>query len=117
MQVLTLVVPDDEKVDPLLTRLYDEGIRGGTILESAGMTHTLVDHDDDDIHHFSILRKYLNPSRTRSKTIFFVAPEEQIAVIERVIGEVIGDMSKPETGFLFIQDVVRVKGSKALDAE
>lgn len=110
MQVLTLVLIDDAKLDTLLTKLYAAGIRGGTILESTGMTHTILNHDDDMQQHFGMLRKLLNPDRARSKTMFFVAREAEIKKIEEIVLEVVGDMSAPDTGFMFVQEVVRSTG-------
>ena len=47
MQILTLVINDDKRVDKLLNALYDAGIEGGTMLDSTGMHHTMLDRDDE----------------------------------------------------------------------
>lgn len=112
MQVLTLVVNDDRKVDKLLAAVYDAGIRGGTILESTGMAHTLIDHDDgDDVNHFGALRRLTKPERAHSKTIFFVACEKDIQTIVDISFKILGNMEEPDTGFMFISEVTRAVGS------
>ena len=104
MQILTLVINDDKRVDKLLNALYDAGIEGGTML----------DRDDEMQTHYGILRSYLKRSRAHSKTLFFVEEEKTIAKIEQIITDTLGDLNEPDIGFMFIQDVVRmVGGSKA----
>ena len=114
MKILTLVINDDKRVDKLLKALYDAGIEGGTMLDSTGMHHTMLDRDDEMQTHYGILRSYLKRSRAHSKTLFFVEEEKTIAKIEQIITDTLGDLNEPDIGFMFIQDVVRmVGGSKA----
>ena len=113
MEAIFLVLNDLEKFEKLCLTLVDKGVRGGTILESTGLYHTIGDFDESD-YHFGGLRSLLNPKRTKSKTIFFVGNEEQISTIIDTVKEVI-DINAPDTGMMFtfpIRNIFGVKGVK-----
>lgn len=99
MTMLVAVLNRVDKLDSILRTLIENGITGGTILESTGMNHAIVDNDDD-ITHFGTLRSYLNPRRKQSKTMFFVGAEKDIAKIKKIILEVLGDIDEADVGFL-----------------
>ena len=41
------------------------------------------------------------PDREENRTIFTVVPDEQVPLVERVLTEVVGDLSAPDTAVLF----------------
>lgn len=99
MQVLFLVLNKVECLEELLMRLSDAGVRGGTIIDSTGMARALGDHED--WHILGTLRQMLDPAREESKTLFFVLKEEQVTEVRAIINDVVGGLSKPDTGILF----------------
>lgn len=99
MQVLFLVLNKIECLDDLLMRLSEAGVRGGTIIETTGMARALGDHEDWNI--LGTLRQMLDPARQESKTLFFVLRDEELALVRRVINEVVGGLDQPDTGIMF----------------
>ncbi len=69
MQVLFLVLHKVEKLDDLLVVLQNNGITGGTIIESKGMINTLKSNNNFIIESLKI---FLEDPREASKTLFFI---------------------------------------------
>ena len=116
MEALIIVLNDLTKFEDLCLELMDRNVRGGTIMDSTGLYHTIGDFDDEDFH-FGGLRALLNPKRKKSKTLFFVGNEKQISVIIDTVKEVI-DINAPDTGMMFtfpVRNIFGVKGVKDND--
>ena len=116
MEALIIVLNDLSKFEDLCVELMNRNVRGGTIMDSTGLYHTIGDFDDDDFH-FGGLRALLNPKRKKSKTLFFVGNEKQISVIIDTVKEVI-DINAPDTGMMFtfpVRNIFGVKGVKDND--
>ena len=109
MQALFLVLNRLEKIDDLLSAFTESGIRGATVINSTGMAHTLVNHHEDDMM-FASLRSFFVGNREDNRTIFMVISDEKVELAKRIINEVIGDLSKPDTGILFGVPVSFVEG-------
>jgi len=109
MQLLLIVLNKVEKLDRLLEKLMENGITGATILSSTGMARELAKHGED-YPIFGTLRFLINPDRKESKTIFMVLKDEQVDVVKKVVREVIGDLSKPDTAILFTLPVLSAEG-------
>lgn len=109
MQALFLVLNRLEKIDELLTTLNEEGIRGATVINSTGMAHTLANHHEDDLT-FASLRAFFVGNREDNRTIFMVIDDSKVELAKKIINEVIGDLSKPDTGILFGVPVTFVEG-------
>jgi nitrogen regulatory protein P-II 1 len=100
MKLLVFVLQNVQKLDELMLHLSEAGIRGATIFETSGMAKVLT-HSNEDDALIRYLRTIMGPDSDSNKTILFVANEEQVTVIRRVIREVIGDLFEPKTGILF----------------
>lgn len=100
MITLVVVLNRVDKLNSILRTLVRNGITGGTILESTGMNHAVI-QNDDDVTHFGALRSYLNPRRADSKTMFFVGTEKEVLKIKKIILEVLGDLDEADVGFMF----------------
>jgi len=87
----------------------ESGITGATILSSTGMARELAKHWED-YPIFGTLHFLINPDRKESKTIFMVLKDEQVDVVKKVVREVIGDLSKPDTAILFTLPVLSAEG-------
>ena len=101
MKLLVLVL------NRLLHEFNDHEIRGATILESTGMAHTLMSDDD---HLFGSWRRFLDPDRKESKTIYMVLEDEKISEVIEIIESVVGSLNKPDAGIVFTIPVDYVKG-------
>ena len=99
MQLVVIVLNRTEYLEDLLKEFAERGISGATILDSTGMARVLGSHED--LHIFGSLRMMFNPERQESKTVLTVLPEEKIPVLKESVRDVVGDLSKPDTGILF----------------
>ncbi len=107
MELLVIVLNRTEYLTEILSGFVEAGIRGATIVDSAGMGHLVA-------NHFSFFARFAELDReneNHSKTIFTVVnscDEKDNAV--KVVEEVMGDLSKPDSAFLFSLPVNFVKG-------
>jgi len=112
MRLLLLVLNQIDKLDDLLDALIANGISGATILDSIGMLRELAGKDEYQPIFGS--QWFLdNPGRKESKTIFLVVDEKQTEIVRKVIYQVIGDISQPDTAVLFTLPILSVEGIEA----
>ena len=105
MQLLFFVLNRSEMLDDILTSFADHDIHGATILDSKGMVHLLASHSDEgEVPFFGAMRAFLKPERENSNLI--IAAVNAVKAIE----DVIGDLSKPDTGVVFTVPISYVKG-------
>lgn len=111
--MLVLVLNKINYLDDLLVALSDRGIPSATVLTSKGMNQKLSRMEDSQI--ISTLRPIILSNHSDSKTLFMILDEEQTMVAREVIHEVIGDLSKPETGILFGLPTLFTDGIRSID--
>lgn len=111
--MLVLVLNKIQLLDDLLLALSDEGIKSATVINSAGMMQQLASSSDENI--ISTLRPLFIPNHSENKTMFMILNEEEVKIARRVINEVIGDLSKPETGVLFALPTLFTDGIRNLN--
>ena len=109
MQALFLVLHKIEKLDDLLIALKNNGITGGTIIDSKGMINTLRNNDNFIIES---LRIFLEDPREASKTLFFILKKDDVLNARKIIDETLGGINNPNTGILFGIDLAFVDGLK-----
>lgn len=106
--VLFLVLHKIEVLDELLSELNNAGIRGATVLHSIGMAHEL--HTYEDTHAISSLRALFSSSKNENRTIFMVMDNDKIDTAKKIINNVVGDLSKPDTAILFATPCLFTEG-------
>ncbi len=109
MKLILIVLNKVEKLDDFLEGLMDQGITGATILNSTGMVKELAKRSND-YPIFASMRFLLNHDHQESKTIFMVLKDEQVDVVRKVVREVIGVLSQPDTAVLFTLPVLSAEG-------
>lgn len=107
MQMFVLVLNRTEYLDKLLSRMSESGIAGATVLDSRGMARILC---DEDTPMFGTLRSMLNPERRTSKTVFVVLEDGQIEMARKLVNEVTGGLTAPDTGIMFSTPVLFAEG-------
>lgn len=111
MAYLVVLVLDCVELCPDLIRAWEEaGVSGITILESTGMGRLRAAFQDD-LPLMPSLRDVLTAGELHHRTLFTVVRDEE--TVERAIAatqRVVGDLSQPNTGFLFVVPVARVLG-------
>lgn len=106
---LIIILKDITLLQPLLKTYIANDVQGCTIMDSEGMTHLIVD-SDKDASHFSSLRALLNCSGSSSKTLLIVGNELDVDKAVKITLEVIGDINKPDTGFMLTFPIDSVYG-------
>lgn len=107
MEALVLVLNQPEHLDDILKGFLRVGIRGATIIESTGMGRTLC----EKVPIFGGIRNIIQGCRPNNLTVFTVVRNQDARdQAVRVIKEVLGDLSRPNTGFLFAVPVSMAHG-------
>ncbi len=104
-----LVLNKIECLNRLITEFMNNGITGGTILDSHGMVRTAKDFGDNPI--FDMFREIFDIDETNSsKVIFMIAEESHVRTISKIVNEVTGGLQNPNTGILFCTPVIYIEG-------
>lgn len=108
MRLLMLVLNNVELLEPLLETMTARGLRGATILNSTGMVRELTRYEDYPL--FGSLRFLMQPEHDESRTIFMALPEEKVELAKQTIRDILGDLSKPNTGVMFTLPITDAEG-------
>ena len=109
MKALFLILNKTEKLNDVLEAFVKVGIKGATVVDSQGMGSALSESNLPMFGGF--LRTVLDNNRPFNKVVFSVVKDEEvlndaIAAVE----DILGDMSKPGVGLMFVMPVDRVVG-------
>lgn len=110
MKLMVFVLNKTDVLHFLLEDFTKAGIKGATIINSAGMAMTLSKLSDNFFENS--LRAIFDVDRTDNTTIFAVIHDEQVEVARQVIKDVVGDLSKPHTGIFFTMPIDFVDGMR-----
>lgn len=104
-RLVVLVLNDPERLDEILTALLELGVTGATVLDSEGMGRILP----DQVPVFGGLQAAV-AARPRNATILSVLEASRVDPVVARVQEVLGDLSAPSTGIVFVLPVERVVG-------
>jgi len=110
MHLVVVVVDCVELCSPLLEAWEKAGAVGITILESMGVRR-LQTMMRDDLPLMPSLRDLVTNEELYHRTLFTVVPDE--VTVDRIVEAteaVLGDLSLPNSGFLFVVPVSRALG-------
>ena len=110
MKLLIYVMNNTELLEEFLHELKENGIKGATILNSTGMARKLI--QNDDMEFIGSLKMLFENPRKESHVILFALPDEQVSTVFRVIDNVCGDLSEPNSGIAFTLSIEDIKGCK-----
>ncbi|HHU63278.1 MAG TPA: hypothetical protein GXZ32_03595 [Clostridiales bacterium] len=109
MQLLLIVLNKTEKLDELLEAFLENGFSGATIISTTGMVSKLA-KSMEDYPIFGSLRYIIDLDREENKTIFMALKDEQVEPAKKIVREIIGDLSKPDTAVLLTFPILTVEG-------
>ena len=110
-QLILFVLDDVSRLEDLLAAWEKAGVRGVTLLESTGMHRVQARSGRDDLPLMPSLRALLSSREEHHRTLFTVVEhEETIDAVIRATEQVVGDLSEPGTGILFVLPVSRAVG-------
>lgn len=113
MKVLIFVLNKVEKLDELLIELSNNGLKGATILKSVGMAKSIYNSTKKEESRNIImdsLKILLSETDNENRTIFTVVDESQEKIFYNTVEEVIGPVSKENTGIIFTIPLSSVYG-------
>lgn len=110
MKLLVYVMSKIDLLQPLLSELANQSVKGATILESTGMGRELVERDEFSI--FGSLRAVLNVNGKSTKTLLFVTEDQDVQKIVTIIERVVGKLEGPDSGIVFTVPIDFSKGYK-----
>jgi hypothetical protein len=99
-----------ELLEEFLLELKENEIKGATILNSTGMAKQLI--QNDDMEFIGSLKTLFENPRKDSYVILFALPDEKVATVYKVIDNVCGDLSEPNSGIAFTLSIAEIKGCK-----
>ena len=111
LHLLVAVLREEEKTQAVIERWQAGGIKGVTILASAGLGHSEDQLARDDVPLLPSLRTLFASSEISHRTLFSLIDDD--AALERAIAaaiEVVGDFDVPDTGIMFVVPVTRAWG-------
>lgn len=109
MQLLVIVLNKIQKLDDLLLELNNNGVTGGTIIDTTGMVQTLVD-GHDNISLFGSLKHILNENKPINKTLFMVLSDDKVSIAMDCVRKVVSNIEEENTGIMFTVPVGQVEG-------
>lgn len=109
MKLLFIVLNKVEVLDKLLEKLGENGFTEATIINSAGMAHELLSHDD--LGFIGSFRQLLNPHRKENKTIYMVIKDESVDKVIEIVDKAVGGIDNPDTGIIFTVPVDLIRGA------
>lgn len=109
-RLVVFILNKTEVLNDLLKELSDNGIKGGTMIESKGMGHELANMEE--FTFFGSLRKILDPERKENITLLLAIHVEQLETVTKIINRIVGDLSEPDTGILFSLPIDYIQGLK-----
>lgn len=109
MQLLLIVLNKIEKLDELLETFLDKGFSGATIISSTGMVSELG-KNIENFPIFGSLRYLIDLDRKENKTVFMVLKDEQVEPAKKIVRDVVGDLTKPDTAVLFTLPILTAEG-------
>lgn len=110
MKLMVIILNKTEVLNYLLEGLSSAGIMGATIIESQGMARTLSLSDESFVG--ASLRSIFSGSDEDNRTIISVIKNNQLEIARKVIYNVVGDLSQPNTGIMFTVPLDFVEGTK-----
>jgi hypothetical protein len=111
MKLVVYVMNDVSLLDDFLRQLNDNNVKGATIIKSSGMARKLF--ESDDMKFIGTLKALFDSPRVESNVILMVLPDNLVDTVYRVIENVVGDLSKPNSGIAFTLPIENVKGYKS----
>ena len=108
MKLMVIVLNKLDVLNFLLEDFMKAGIKGATIINSTGMAMSLSKLEGSFFS--SSLRAIFDVDREDNRTILAVIHDEQLEIARQVIKDVVGDLSKPNTGIMFTVPIDFVDG-------
>ena len=109
--LVVLIVDDVDKCRPILDDWEAAGAGGVTILESSGIGRVRRSQIRDDFPLLPSLRDMFRHDEYHHRTMLSVVKtEDDVRALVKAAESVLGDLDRPDTGFLFVVALHQVLG-------
>ena len=108
--MVVLVMHDKAQFDDVLERWHDAGAPAVTMLDAVGTRGPGEQGQRDDLPLMPSIRDLLQHDDAPRKMVFTIVPDEVVDTIVDATVDLIGDLSEPGKGILFVLPVSRVVG-------
>ncbi len=109
--LVVLVLDNTDLCHPLLDAWEALGVGGVTMLESSGIGRVRRAAMRDDLPLLPSLQRFFQGEERHHRTLFSVVDsEEQAQKLIEAAETVVGDLSQPNTGLMFVVPLHRVVG-------
>jgi nitrogen regulatory protein PII len=109
--LVVLVLAKPEMLQDVLRAWDDAGVSGATVLESTGLGRLDALIGRDDVPLFPSPRIFLEHREAVHNTIFSVLDSDSLVdTLIAATQSVVGDLSEPDRGILFVAPLSRVVG-------
>lgn len=107
MNMLVLILNDDDKVDEVLLTMSELGIRGATLIDSAGMGAILR----AQFPFMSDMKNLMQNKKLANKTILTVINNQEL--LKKAVSSLKAQLNldKPGTGIMFVVPVTEIYGT------
>jgi nitrogen regulatory protein PII len=109
--MVVFVMDDSEYLEEVLSAWEEVGVSGVTVLHSTGLGRVRQSIYMDDLPIFPSLENLEQAQESFSRTLFTVV--DSLEIVQEVVNaaqRVVGDLSNPRTGVLFVLPVVQAFG-------
>ena len=110
MKLLIYVMNNVGLMDRFIHQLKENNIKGATIIESTGMGRVLVGNDDMDF--IGSLKVLFDNPRAESRTFLMALEDDMVSNVMRIIDDIAGDLTRPNSGIVFTLPIETIKGYK-----
>jgi len=110
MKLLIYVMNNVGLMDKFIHQLKENNVKGATIIESTGMGRVLVGNDDMDF--IGSLKVLFDNPRAESRTFLMALEDDMVSNVMRIIDDIAGDLTRPNSGIVFTLPIETIKGYK-----
>ena len=108
--MVVLVLHDMSRFSEVLSAWHDAGAPAVTILDCLGTREPREQARRDDLPLFPSVRDILLADDMPRTTVFSVVPDDVVDKLTQATVQVMGDLSEPRKGILFVVPVTQVLG-------
>lgn len=110
MKLLVIVTNKRDKVEEIFKEFLEIGVGGATVIDTQGMARILYDKNVDSVPIFGSLKMLIDDKYPFNKTIFVVLDDELVKPSIQAAKKILGDLTKPNVGILFVLPVDYAEG-------
>lgn len=112
MQLFTYITKKESLMTPIVNKLVEKGLKGGTIVDCHGML-TALESESDNVDAppiFGSLKQIVDPEKVAHEMLIMLVKDEDIQKVKDVIHEIAGSLKEKSNGILFTVPVTNWEG-------